>query len=112
MINTIFIFSYGSLIMDKAKHRQIYYVEGDNKACFEVNKPQFRQTTCLHEEDQYYEVEGSKQRIKLDLPVQLGYFILQYAKLKMLQFYYDLLDRYVDRSDFEYLEMDTVSKTN
>lgn len=27
----------------------------------------------------------------------------------MLQFYYDFLDKYVDRSDFEYCEMDTDS---
>jgi hypothetical protein len=94
--------------MDKAKHRNIKYVLGENAACFEVNKPRFRQTTCLDENDQYYEVEAAKQRIKLDLPTQLGYFILQYAKLRMMQFYYDFLDRYLDRSDFEYLEMDTV----
>ena len=25
----------------------------------------------------------------------------------MLQFYYDCLDKYVDRSDFQYVEMDT-----
>jgi len=96
--------------MDKTKHRKVYYVEGENKACFEVNKPQFRQSTCLDEEDDYYEVEAAKSSISLDLPTQLGYFILQYAKLRMLQFYYDLLDKYVDRSDFEYMEMDTVSE--
>ena len=94
--------------MDKTKHRSVFYVEGENQACFQVNKPQFRQTTCLDEEDQFYEIEAAKHRIKLDLPVQLGYFILQYAKLRMLQFYYDFLDTYVDRSNFEYLEMDTV----
>ena len=33
----------------------------------------------------------------------------QYAKLRMLQFYYDFLDKYIDRSDFEYCEMDTDS---
>lgn len=95
--------------MDKAKHRNISYVQGENKACYEVNDPRFRQSTCLDEIDQFYEIEAAKQRIKLDLPVQLGFFILQYAKLRMLQFYYDFLDKYVDRSDYEYLEMDTVS---
>ena len=94
--------------MDKTKHRKVYYVKGEDKACFEVNKPQFRQSTRLDDDDDYYEIEASKSRLNLDLPVQLGFFILQYAKLRMLQFYYDLLDRYVDRSDFEYLEMDTV----
>ena len=33
----------------------------------------------------------------------------QYAKLRMLQFYYDCLDTYLDRSDYEYCEMDTDS---
>ena len=27
----------------------------------------------------------------------------------MLQFYYDFMDRYVDREDFEYIQMDTDS---
>ena len=31
------------------------------------------------------------------------------AKLRMLQFYYDFLDRYLDRKDFELIQMDTDS---
>lgn len=38
--------------------------------------------------------------IIFDLPIQLGYFILQYAKLRMLQFYYDFMDSHVNRKDF------------
>lgn len=30
-----------------------------------------------------------------------------YAKLKMLAFFFDVLDKYIDRSDYELLEMDT-----
>ncbi len=100
---------YGSLIMDKTKHRKIDYKRGENEACISVNSPQFRQMTCLDETDELYEIELAKRVIKLDLPIQLGFFILQYAKLRMLEFYYDFLDRYVDRSNFEYLEMDTDS---
>ncbi len=100
---------YGSLIMDKTKHRKIEYKRVENNACLAVNSPQFRQLSCLDPEDEYYEIELAKNQIKLSLPVQLGYFILQYAKLRMLQFYYDFLDRYVDRSDFEYIAMDTDS---
>ena len=33
----------------------------------------------------------------------------QYAKLRRLQFYYDFLDKYLDRSDFQMWEMDTDS---
>ena len=31
----------------------------------------------------------------------------QCAKLRMMQFYYDFLDKYLDRSDFQMCEMDT-----
>ena len=33
----------------------------------------------------------------------------QYANLRMLQFYYDFLDKYLDRSGFQMCEMDTDS---
>ena len=51
----------------------------------------------------------TKKKIKLDSPIYLGFFILNYAKLHRLRFYYECLDYYVDRSDFEMGEMDTDS---
>ena len=48
-----------------------------------------------------------KSSIKHDLPVQLGYFVYQYAKMRMLAFYYDVVDHFVDRSNYCLLEMDT-----
>lgn len=45
----------------------------------------------------------------MDVPTIVGFSILQYAKLRMLEFYYDFMDKYVDRADFEYVEMDTDS---
>ena len=42
-----------------------------------------------------YEVETYKTRISVDTPIQIGFFILQYAKLRMLEFYYDCLNRYL-----------------
>ena len=98
---------YGSLIMDKEKHRNITYVGGRSKAVQQVNKPHFIAMTELS--DDMYEVESGKKSIKLDLPIVLGYFILQYAKLRMLEFYYDCLLKYIDKSDFQLCEMDTDS---
>ena len=57
----------------------------------------------------YYEVEKTKQKINLDLHIHLGVFILNYAKLCMLEFYYDFIDKYLSREDFEYSEIDTDS---
>jgi hypothetical protein len=102
--------AYGSTIMDVEKFQTVKYVQGDGEAMREANLPQFKKlTSLLGEEAEYYEIEKSKSRLKINLPIQIGYFILQYAKLHMLQFYYDFMDRYVERSDFEYCEMDTDS---
>ena len=38
-----------------------------------------------------------------------GFSILQLAKLRMLQFYYDCINRFVDQKNFQYVEMDTDS---
>ena len=42
-------------------------------------------------------------------PIQCGISVYQLAKLRMLEFYYDFLDKYVDRRDFELIQMDTDS---
>lgn len=55
------------------------------------------------------EIEMARKTLKFDLPIQLGFFILQYAKLRMLQFYYDFMCKYVSRANFNYSYMDTDS---
>ncbi len=45
----------------------------------------------------------------MDLPLQIGVAVYHLAKLRMLEFYYNFIDKYIDRSDFELLEMDTDS---
>ena len=41
--------------------------------------------------------------------MQIGFFVYQYTKLRMLQFYFDFMNKYLHRSDFQYCEMDTDS---
>ncbi|XP_071137847.1 uncharacterized protein [Mytilus edulis] len=101
--------AYGGTIMDQEKFQSVTYVEGEGRVMIEANKPQFKKMTTLLDEDEYFEVEKSKEKLDINLPIQIGYFILQYGKLRMLQFYFDFLDRFVDRSDFQYCEMDTDS---
>ena len=38
----------------------------------------------------------NKSVVKYTLPLHIGFFVYQYAKLRMLQFYYDFVDRYVE----------------
>ena len=53
-----------------------------------------------------FEVEMSKKTIHLDLPMHIGCFVYQYAKLRMLEFYYDFMDVFVDCRHFQYCPMD------
>ena len=59
--------------------------------------------------DGYYEVERTKPSINLNIPIHVGVFILNYAKFRMLEFYYDCVDKYLSHEDFIYCEMDTDS---
>ena len=47
--------------------------------------------------------------VKHTLTLHIGFFMYQYAKLRMLQFYYDFIGRYVERPLFQYCEIDTDS---
>ena len=84
--------SFGKTITNKERHRQVKFCDDDEVPNL-IHSPFFRQT----------------EKIRLDLPLQVGFFVYQYAKLRMLQFYYDFLDKYIDSSDFEYCKMDTDS---
>ena len=48
-----------------------------------------------------YELESRKQCFTITWPFQVGITVYQLAKLRMLKFYYDFLDRYIDHQDFE-----------
>ena len=98
---------YGSFLMDKTKHQDTVYVDGRGAAQMRFNEPRFCKATTIS--DDMYELQMAKQKIVMDMPIQLGYHILQLAKLRMLQFKYDFLDANCITNTFEYLEMDTDS---
>ena len=98
--------SYGRMITNKEKHHDIIYVD-EYEISTEIIDNHFYDMTELP--DGYYEVEKTEKKINLDLPVHIGVFILNYAKLHMLEFYYDCVHKYLSREDFEYSEMDTDS---
>jgi hypothetical protein len=87
---------YGSLILDKTRHQNVSYLKGKPAVSLKINDPKFKKCTELG--DDIYEVEMAKSSIDLNIPITLGYFILQYAKLRMLELYYDCIDKYVSRS--------------
>ncbi|KAK3736485.1 hypothetical protein QZH41_017404, partial [Actinostola sp. cb2023] len=81
--------SYGKTITNQLKHHNVKFCS-DTEVSALINTPFFRQLDSIDEDT--YEVQSAKKRINLNLPIQVGYFVYQYAKLRMLQFYYDFLD--------------------
>ena len=75
--------SYGKLITNKEKHHDIICVD-ESEIGAEIMDKHFYSLTELP--NGYYEVEKTKQRIILDLLIHLSVFILNYAKLRMLEF--------------------------
>ena len=99
--------AFGSSIMNKEKHVKIKYVKDHFSASMLVNDPRFKKITELA--DSCFEVESFKRVICMNVPTQIGYFILQYAKLKMLEFHYDCFSKIIPHSCFELMETDTDS---
>ena len=99
--------SYGSLLMDKTKHTSTVYTTDVQKVSSLVNSTSFKDLDEFPNE--MYEAESYKHKISIDNPIQIGFFILQYAKLRMLEFYYDCLTKYLTSNSFELIETDTDS---
>ena len=97
---------YGKTITNVDRRRDVKYCTGKT-ASLMANDRRFRQLDIVV--DDAYEIEMSKRTVTYALPIHVGFFVLQYAKMRMLQFYYDFINRYVERPLFQYCEMDTDS---
>ena len=56
-----------------------------------------------------HEIRERKQTVMIKKPYQCGIAVYYLAKLRMLEFYYDFLDKYFSRQDFELCYFDTDS---
>ena len=84
--------AYGKTVTNVDRHRDVKYCTEGGTSTLISNK-RFRQLDVVT--DDAYEVTSSKARVTYDLPHHIGFFVYQYAKLRMLEFYYDFVDRYV-----------------
>ena len=97
---------YGKLIEALERQTNVIYTKDEKVVDRALRSAYFED---LDEIGQAYELESRKPRITIRRPFQIGIAVYQLAKLRMLQFYYDFLDRYLDRKDFELIQMDTDS---
>ena len=96
--------SYGYQTMDRSKHTLAKYL-GDKKNHKAINNQYFKKLNIVAKD--LYEVELVKSTIEHREPIILGFFILQYSKLRLLELYYNFFENFCDVNKFEELEMDT-----
>ena len=82
--------AYGKTVTNVDRHRDIKYSTEVGTSAL-VNNKRFRQLDVVAEDA--YEIEMNKSVVKYTLPLHIGFFVYQYAKLRMLEFYYDFVDR-------------------
>ena len=98
--------SYGYQIMDRSRHTVTKYL-ADEKTHAAINSKLFKKLD--HVNNSLYEVELVRAQIERKEPIIVGFFILQYAKLQLLELQYNFFTRFCDVNKFEELEMDTDS---
>ena len=98
--------AYGKFIEAVERHTNTIYTCAEEEVDKSLRSARFK---TLEEIGPAYKVELRKSKITIDRPFQVGIVVYQLAKLRMLQFYYEFLDFYLDRRDFELIQMDTDS---
>ena len=80
--------SYGNQIMDRSRHTVTKYLT-DEKTHAAINSKLLKKLDQVN--NSLYEVELAKAEIEHKEPIIVGFFILQYAKFRMLELYYNFL---------------------
>ncbi|XP_057302867.1 uncharacterized protein LOC130637032 [Hydractinia symbiolongicarpus] len=95
---------YGKMIEDLARHNNTTFTKDEKVVDAAMRSPYLED---LEEIGDAYELRRLKQGISINRAYQCGIYVYQSAKLRMLEFYYNFLDKYLERRDFEYIYMDT-----
>jgi hypothetical protein len=97
--------AYGRTGMNKNNFQKV-------KFCNEKQFNRAKNNYFFNDAEEYdgvYEVASRPRTVKQNMPIQVAFNVLNDAKLRMLEFYYDFIDKYVDRRNYQYMYMDTDS---
>ena len=92
--------------MDRSRHNVTKFLN-DEKTHIEINNKLFKRLNFIT--DHFPEVEVVKSEIEHRELIIVGFFILQYAQLRMLALHYNLFEKYCVPKIYGELEMDTES---
>ena len=98
---------YGKMIKNLEKHMNTKFTTNEKLIDNIFRSPFFEDLEEINEG--VFEVRQRKKQVTITRPYQCGIAVYQLAKLRMLEFYYDFLDKFCDRRDFELIQMDTDS---
>ena len=98
---------YGKMIENLEKHISTKFTTDEKLIDKIFRSPFFEDLEEINEG--VFEVRQRKKQVTITRPYQCGIAVYQLAKLRMLEFYYDFLDKFCDRRDFELIQMDTDS---
>ena len=98
---------YGKMIENLEKHMNTKFTTDEELIDEIFRSPYFDDLEEISEG--VFEVRQRKRRVIITRPYQCGIAVYQLAKLRMLEFYYDFVDKFCDRRDFEVIQMDTDS---
>ena len=98
--------SYCYQILDRSRHTVTKYLNVE-KTHSAINNITFKRFN--HINDSLYEVEMAKAEVEPKNPITVGFSNLQYAKLTMLELYYNFFYEFYENDTYEEMEMDTDS---
>ena len=98
--------AYGKFIEAVERQNKTLYTRNEDEVDKHLRSAWFAD---IEEIGDAYKIELRKDKLTINRPFQVGIVVYQLAKLRMLQFYYEFLDYYLDRRDFELIQMDTDS---
>ncbi len=96
---------YGTTLLNKSRHTSLKFVPEEKLQCH-IRNPLFK---CMEElNGNIYEIEKSKKKVIMDLPIQIGISIYNHAKLILINFW-EFLNKYLDYNMYEIVQCDTDS---
>ena len=98
---------YGKMIENLGKHMNTKFTTDEELIDKIFRSPYFDDLEEISEG--VFEVRQRKRQVTITRPYQCGIAVYQLAKLRMLEFYYDFVDKFCDKRDFEVIQMDTDS---
>ena len=98
---------YGKMIENLEKHISTKFTTDENLIDKIFRSPYFDDLEEISEG--VFEVRQRKRQVTITRPYQCGIAVYQLAKLRVHEFYYDFLNRFCDKRDFELIQMDTDS---